>query len=132
MVGLDTNVLVRFLAQDYPEQCLLVDRLFQSFSSEQPGFIPLAVVVELVWVMQSCYGETKEGTITLLENFLQTREIAIENAQVVSEAVRIYARSNADFTDCLIERSANQARCAHTLTFDAKAAKSAGMRMLEE
>ena len=132
MIGLDTNVLVRFLVQDNTEQCLLVDRLLQSFSAEQPGFIPLAVVVELVWVMQGSYGETKEGVIALLENFLQTKELVVENAQVVAEAVRIYGSSIADFTDCLIERSANQARCTQTLTLDAKAAKTAGMRRLEK
>ena len=132
MIGIDTNILVRFLAQDDPSQCLRAEKFLASLSGDEPGFISLAVLGELVWVMQRSYGDTKETTLAFLENFLRAEEMVVENADVVWQAVHAYAHSNADFVDCLIERSANDAGCAHTFTLDTKAAKTAGMRLLEK
>ena len=131
MIGIDTNVLVRYLAQDDPAQCLRADRLLESLTVDEPGFIPIAAVVELVWVMQNAYKKTKEEMIAFLEGLLRTEELVVENADVVWQAVHAYARANADFADCLIERSAHQARCTHTVTLDERAAKSAGMTLLD-
>ncbi len=131
MIGIDTNILVRFFAKDEPEQSRQARDLIRSFTSDDPGFIPLVTIVELVWVMQGFYRVTKEETLALLENLLRAREMVVENAHVVWEAVRVYARSNADFPDCLIERSAHDAHCTHTVTLDIKAAKTAGMVLLD-
>ena len=73
----------------------------QSFSAAEPGFIALAALVELVWVMQRSYDSTKEETIAFVRNFLRTKEVVVENAAVVWQAVHAYAGSTADFTDCL-------------------------------
>ena len=131
MIGIDTNILVRYLAQDDPVESLLADKLIDSLSPDQPGFISTAVAVELVWVMQRFYSRTKAQTVEFLESFLQAEDMVIENANVGWQAVHSYARSNADFADCLIERSAHNARCTHTVTFDRKAAKTAGMVLLD-
>lgn len=131
MIGIDANVLVRFFAKDDPDQSLQARNLIASFTADEPGFIPLVVIVELVWVLQGFYRVTKEETLSLLENLLRARAMVVENAPVVWEAVRSYARSQADFPDCLIERSARHAKCKHTVTFDGKAAKTAGMILLD-
>ena len=131
MIGIDTNILVRFLARDDPEQSLRARNLIKSLSADDPGFISLAVVLELVWVLQKVYNKTKDETITFLESFLRAEEMVVENAHVVWQAVHAYSRSNADFADCLIERSANHARCTRTFTLDEKAAKMAGMVLLD-
>ena len=131
MIGLDTNILVRYLAQDDPVESLLADKLIDSLSSEEPGFISTAVAVELVRVMQRFYSRTKQQTIAFLEGFLRSEELVIENANVVWQAVHAYSRASADFADCLIERSAHDAHCTHTVTFDRKAAKTAGMVLLD-
>lgn len=131
MIGLDTNVVVRYIAQDDPLQSPKASRLFDSLSNENPGFITLVSIVELVWVMQGCYQANKQDSITILQTLLQTQEIWIENAEVVAQALRVYAATSADFADCLIERSANHAKCTRTVTFDSKASKSAGMLLIE-
>ena len=131
MIGIDTNVFVRYFVRDDPDQSLRARKLIGSLSADDPGFISLAVVLELVWVLQKVYNKTKDETITFLESFLRAEEIVVENADVVWQAVHAYARSNADFADCLIERSAAHARCTHTVTLDDKAAKTAGMTLLE-
>jgi predicted nucleic-acid-binding protein len=131
VIGLDTNILVRHLTKDEPGQSVRATRLIASLSRANPGFIPLVSIVELIWVLQGHYGVTKEETIALLDDVLHTEEFVVENAEVVAQAARAYAGSNADFADCLIERSAHHAHCTHTVTLDGRAAKTAGMLLLD-
>lgn len=130
MIGLDTNVLVRYIAQDDSAQSPKAAALIDSLSAEAPGYITLVSVVELVWVMQSCYGLDRDAITEVLSQLLRTRELVVENAEVVWRAVRSYSGSSADFADCLIERSAAQAGCTEVYTFDRAAAKSGGMKLL--
>ncbi|WP_024694734.1 type II toxin-antitoxin system VapC family toxin [Pseudomonas syringae] len=128
MIGLDTNVLVRYVAQDDPKQSPKASALIESLSIGNPGFITAVSVVELVWVLQSCYESSKNEIIMVLETLLRTRELKIENADVVWQAVRLFADAKADFADCLIERSAKAAGCDYVVSFDSKAIKTTGMR----
>jgi len=130
MIGLDTNVLVRYVAQDDQQQSARASELIESLTTASPGFITMVSVVELVWVLQSCYESAKSEIITVLETLLRTRELTVENSEIVWQALRSYSKANADFADCLIERSANAAGCEYIVTFDNKAAKTAGMRRL--
>ncbi len=87
-------------------------------------------VVELVWVLQSCYPSAKSDVVTVLETLLRTRELTIEHAEIIWQALRRFTASKADFADCLIERCAHAAGCEYTATFDLKAATAAGMKRL--
>ncbi len=131
MIGLDTNVVVRYIAQDDAVQSAKATQLIESLSAENPGFITLVSIVELVWVMQGCYKATKTECMTILQTLLHTRELILENAEIVAMATQKYAASNADFADCLIERSASYAKCTCTMTFDINAVKSVGMLLVE-
>ncbi|MEE5107232.1 type II toxin-antitoxin system VapC family toxin [Pseudomonas alliivorans] len=128
MIGLDTNVLVRYVAQDDPKQSPKASALIESFTINSPGFVTAVSVVELVWVLQSCYESTKSDIILVLETLLRTRELKIENADVVWQALRLFSDSKADFADCLIERSAKAAGCDYVVSFDSKAIKTTGMQ----
>jgi predicted nucleic-acid-binding protein len=130
MIGLDTNVLVRYIAQDDRKQSPLATQLIHSLSSDNLGFISLVSLVELVWVMQSCYGATKPEVISILDMLFRTKELVIENAETAMKALNNFTSTQADFSDCLIERSAANAGCENTFTFDVKAAKSAGMKII--
>ncbi|HLD68478.1 MAG TPA: type II toxin-antitoxin system VapC family toxin [Pseudomonas sp.] len=130
MIGLDTNVLVRYVAQDDPQQSAKASALMEALTPERPGFISLVSVVELVWVLQSCYQSTKPEIVEVLETMLRTKELIVDRAEVVWQAVRIFSAAKADFADCLIERCANAAECEYTVTFDLKAVKTVGMRQL--
>jgi len=130
MIGLDTNVLVRYIAQDDVKQSARATTLINSLSSENPGFITLVSLVELVWVMKSCYSATKQEIIAILETLMRTQELLVENAETAMKALAVFSGSKADFSDCLIERSANKAGCEYTATFDANAAKTAGMKIV--
>ena len=130
MIGLDTNVLVRFIAQDDARQSPLASTLIDTLTTDNPGFVTLVSLVELVWVMQSCYKASKPEVIKILDMLLRTQEMTVENAETVFKALNMFERSKADFSDCLIERSANRAGCAYTATFDGNAAKTAGIRLV--
>jgi predicted nucleic-acid-binding protein len=130
MIGLDTNVLVRFIAQDDEKQSPIATALIEKLNAETPGYVTLVSLVELVWVMQSCYDCKKSEIVDILNKLLRTQELIIENAETAFKALILFSKSKADFADCLIERSANSAGCMHTVTFDEKSAKTAGMRHL--
>jgi predicted nucleic-acid-binding protein len=130
MIGLDTNVLVRYIAKDDPVQSMAAARAVDSLSSESPGFIPLVVVAELVWVLQISYECDKPEIVAILEKLLRSAELIVEHVEIVDQALREYRASRADFADCLIERCAHAAGCQHTLTFDKRAASIPGMRLI--
>jgi predicted nucleic-acid-binding protein len=130
MTGLDTNVLVRYLVQDDIEQSAAAGRLFDSFTAEAPGFISAISIVELVWVLQSCYEASRHDIQGVMEDLLRTRELILERAELIRQSLRLFTKGNADFADCMIQRCGQAAGCDHTITFDQSAAKSAGMKLL--
>ncbi len=130
MIGLDTNVLVRYIMQDDAKQSPKATRLIESLTVEQPGFVPLVALVELVWVLSSCYALTRAQLAQALESLLRTKEMVIDQPNQVLMALRVFKQSSADFADCLIERAAWNAGCEKTMTFDVGAAKVAGMTLL--
>jgi predicted nucleic-acid-binding protein len=129
MIGLDTNVVVRFLTHDDPSQTAAALRLMNSLSSDSPGFVSLVVVAEIVWVLKIRYGYTKKEIERVLDGLLRSKELVIERAETVFQALRKFSGSRTDFADCLIERCSHAAGCEHTFTFDRDAA-GAGMRLL--
>ncbi|MGB3127771.1 MAG: type II toxin-antitoxin system VapC family toxin [Pseudomonas sp.] len=130
MIGLDTNVLVRYVTQDDPVQSPKACELIESLTTLSPGFVSLVSVVELVWVLQRCYQSAKSDVVAVLETLLRTRELIVEHAEIIWQALRRFSAHNADFADCLIERCAHSAGCKYTATFDLNAAKAAGMKQL--
>jgi predicted nucleic-acid-binding protein len=131
MTGLDTNLLVRYLTEDDPAQTIAAGRVMDSFSPDSPGFISLIVLAELVWVLESFYRFTKKEIEQVLETLLRSEELVLERADIVSQALRMFRVSRADFADCLIERSGHAAECQYTVTFDKRAA-AAGMRLISD
>ena len=130
MIGLDTNVLVRYIAQDDPRQAAKAVHLIENECSEtRPGFVTAVVLTELVWVLEECYRTAKNEAVAVLERILRTKQLVVEDAETVWKAVRLFATSKADFADCLIERFAAAHECKYTATFD-KAAAKAGMRLI--
>ncbi|MGF6440118.1 PIN domain-containing protein [Paraburkholderia youngii] len=131
MIGLDTNVLVRYFAQDEPVQAGTATSLIESLTAERPGYITQVALVEVTWVLGRAYGAQRAEIAQVIETVLRTKELVVENAVTLWQALRLYAGSNADFADCLIERISHEAGCEYTATFDTRAAKTAGMRLIK-
>ena len=130
MIGLDTNVLVRYIVQDDAAQSPKATRLIESLTAENPAYIGLVSLTELVWVLAGCYSSSKEDIVAVLEGLLRTKGLLVESSDTAWKAVRLFKNGNADFADCLIECSASQAGCDYTATFDRGAAKHCGMRLI--
>lgn len=130
MTGLDTNVLVRYIMQDDARQSPKATTLIESLTVEQPGFVSLVSVVELYWVLTSCYDLNTSQVKEALNGLLRARQIIVDRADQVLRALRVLEGGQADFADALIERTAAAQGCAQTLTFDVAAAKHAGMALI--
>ena len=130
MIGIDTNVLVRYIAQDNATQSALATRLLeQECSPSTPGFVGLVVLLELVWVSETCYGASRAEIANIVRRILGIRQLVVEDAEIAWRALRLFESSKADFADCLVERMAAAAGCTAVMTFD-KAAAKAGMTLL--
>jgi predicted nucleic-acid-binding protein len=130
MIGLDTNVIVRYIMQDEPRQAAKATTLIEGLSDQMPGFVPLLSVVELVWVLSSSYQLDRAQITQALDVLLRSRQLRVDQAEHVARALRSYGAGTADFADCLIERTASAAGCSRTMTFDAAAAQSARMTLI--
>jgi predicted nucleic-acid-binding protein len=130
MIGIDTNVLVRFLLEDDINQSTRSTAFLASLSPQNPGYISLVTLVELVWVLDRTYRKPRQEIREFLRGLLESNDLIFERYDVVFQAFRGFESSNADFSDCLIERLCASAGCSQTVTFDARAAKSAGMVLL--
>jgi predicted nucleic-acid-binding protein len=130
MIGLDTNVLVRYIMQDDPKNSPKANQLIESLDGDNPGYITMVSVIELYWVLTSCYELTGEQVGQALGAILRTKSFLVERSDQVMRALRVFGEGRADFADCLIERSASGAGCTQTMTFDVGASKHAGMTLI--
>lgn len=131
MIGLDTNVLVRYLAQDDPKQSPIATRFLEAtLTADAPGFISLVVLAEVIWVLVSLYSVDRDGVAEVLKSTLTTEQLRIESAELVWRAKRRYEESKADFSDALILECAVAASCGRSVTFDRTAAATAGFELL--
>ena len=131
MIGLDTNVLVRYIMQDDAKQARRAAALIESLTPERPGFISVVALVELVWVLESVYTLTRAQIAQALQTLLSIEVWTIERAIAVSSALRGYANGQVDFADRVIERVGASSGCECTMTFDRDAAKAGGMVLIQ-
>ena len=131
MIGLDTNVVVRFLAQDDEVQSPIATRYISRLRQDRPGFISSVVLAEITWVLSRAYKASRDEISEAVEGLLRSAELVIENAEAAYRALAVYRASNAaEYADALIAQVAVLAGAEETVTFDKKAAAEAGMRKL--
>lgn len=130
MIGLDTNVLVRYIAQDERTQAALAARLIESFTAEAPGFVSTVTLVETVWVLARAYKTAKAEILQIIEGLLRARELVIEDAETHYLALNQFEATTVDYADAVIAQAGRRAGCEFTATFDRRAASS-GMHLLD-
>lgn len=130
MIGIDTNVLVRFLVADDERQFEKARRLIgREASRGDPVLISQLVLLECEWVLRSRYGLAKEAILGAFSGLLDSTEVRIEGEAGVEEALYVWRDSSADFADCLIAAKYRSLGCSSTVSFDARAAKLPGSRL---
>lgn len=132
MIGLDTNVLVRYFAQDDPRQSAAASRLIERLTPENPGLVTSVVLAETVWVMEDLYAAKREQIASIVEDLLQTGALVVQDAEQAWAALSRYRGGMADFADYLIERTCAALGSETVYTFDRKAAreKDCGMMLV--
>ena len=119
MIGLDTNILLRYLLQDDEAQGERASRAIgQAERRNEQLFISAVVLCEVVWVLESLYGYRKAALLEVLDQLLETSGFEIEQRDRVHAALDDYRATKADFADCLIGRTNEAHGCRETLTFE--------------
>jgi predicted nucleic-acid-binding protein len=122
VIGLDTNILVRYLTLDDPVQSATATEIIERrLSLAKPGFISVVTMAETVWVLDRAYGFTDSQIAAAIERVLQIEVLVIENERAVFTAMVALKSGRGTFADALIAELGARAGCSHTLTFDKKA-----------
>jgi len=130
MIGLDTNILVRYTVQDDADQSRAATEIVeQHLSEDSPGFISTVVMAETVWVLDRAYRFTAAAIATVVERILQADVLEVESEAQVFCAMIALRDGLGSFADALIAALAVNAGCSVTLTFDRKAARLPGFRL---
>ncbi|MEZ4265769.1 MAG: type II toxin-antitoxin system VapC family toxin [Myxococcota bacterium] len=123
MIGLDTNVLVRYLVDDDEEQANAAAILL---SSGEQFYVSHIVLCESVWVLRSSYRRQRHEVADALQALLRSPQLSIQAPHVAERALARYASGTADFADYLIAEDATAAGCATVATFDKKLLAESG------
>ena len=130
MIGLDTNILVRYLAQDDPLQSAKAsDIIERRLTEENPGFVSTVAIVETVWVLDRAYGLGNDEIAAAIERTLQIEVLVVENEQEIFTAMIALKQGKGSFADAIILALGAKAGCSYTLTFDQKACRIVGFRL---
>jgi predicted nucleic-acid-binding protein len=131
MIGLDTNVLVRYLTQDDPVQSAKATKLIESQLTEaEPGFVSIVAMVETVWVLDRAYGLANQEIADAVERLLGTDILLIDREQDVFTAMFALEDGRGSFADALIGAIGASAGCSCTVTFDRKASRLPDFELL--
>ena len=124
MIGIDTNVLVRFIVQDDPKQSRIATRLIETILTlDNKGFISSVVLCEVVWVLKRRYRQPKERLLLVVKSILETDVFEVEHRDCAWRAYYDFDEGAADFSDYYIAQINKENGAPHTLTFDENALK---------
>ena len=131
MIGLDTKVVIRYLTQDDAKQAALARRFFEhTLSADRPGFVGLITLCEIAWILAECYEADKARIRSVIEGLLASKQIVVEEADLVWKALRTWEKSSADFSDALMAQQLVARGCEKIVTFDKAAARLPGFELL--
>ena len=131
MIGLDTNILIRYLTQDDPVQSPKAISLIEDeLTEEAPGFVSIVTLAETVWVLTRTFGLSDEEVVADLRLMLSADALVLEHEREVFTAMTVLQQKQGKFADALVAALSLKAGCSHTLTFDRKASRLLGFQLL--
>jgi predicted nucleic-acid-binding protein len=130
MIGVDTNVLVRYVVRDDESQYAVAAETLESLTDESPGFITQVVLVELYWVLARSYRYPAATCLALIRGLVATSSLEFDDAEGVVRALEL-AEGGADFAAAMIQGAMELFGASETVTFDQAAAHRLGWRLLE-
>jgi predicted nucleic-acid-binding protein len=131
MIGLDTNILIRYLAQDDPLQSpIATDLIEHRLTGEEPGFISVVAMAEVAWVLERAYGLANRDIAAAIEGVLQAEVLVVESEQEVFAAMVALKEGRGSFADALIGALGAKVGCSRTVTFDRRAQRLSEFELL--
>ena len=131
MIAVDTNVLLRYIVRDDPDQFECATEFFKKRTSADPAYVSLVVLAELAWVLRRHYRYSSAQILGLLKALLDTAELSFEMEEVLAPYFSRIKDLKGDVADHLVAFSSMNAGCRHTVSFDRTAAKAIhGMELL--
>jgi len=132
MIGLDTNILVRYVVRDDARQTASATRLIESrCRTTDPGIVTLVVLCELVWVLDRGYGYARAEIAGVLRRILAASDLQVEHSELVWQALNYYEQEKADFADYVIGLRNKDMKSEVTYTFDRRAAGNSLFKVLD-
>lgn len=131
MNALDTNVLIRFLVRDNPEQAETARALLAGLTTDNPGFICREVMLEVVWVLERSYRFSHEQIADIVIELIDTDTLVIEDDNDVAQCAIAYRQGGVDFSDLLILAAANRVGAHPLHTFDRRLSRLRGTALAE-
>lgn len=131
MIALDTNILVRLITQDDPQQATLAERLVQQATEEgEVCFVSDVVLCELEWVLEECYGATRSDLLTAIQELASREVFAFEDSDALHWAIDLFRKSKVELSDALIGSKARTEGARTTYTFDRVLSQQEGYSLL--
>jgi predicted nucleic-acid-binding protein len=119
MIGLDTNVLVRYLTQDDPSQAKKANAfLAHAEARREKLHLDVVVLCEIVWVLRGAYDLSKDSVCGALDKILDAAIFSVDDRDLVRDALQAYRAGRGDFSDHLLGARNRRAGCQVTVTFD--------------
>jgi predicted nucleic-acid-binding protein len=131
VLGIDTNVIVRFLTSDDEEQTPQAQRLL-SKADNHPIFISMLVLAEAFTVLTKVKRQPDAAVLDSFRLLLRSPALRIERPDLVASAIASAAKTRAGFADALIALQNSEARCVSTATFDIRAMRLPGMNPVRD
>jgi len=129
LIGLDTNVLVRYLVQDDDDQSARATRFMERLDEDDQGFVSLVALVELHWVLRRAYKVDRQDAVAIIRALLDARELSLQEPDIVRRALSRMS-DETDFSDALIGELGAAASCTYTATFDEGTTSLSAMRLV--
>jgi predicted nucleic-acid-binding protein len=131
VIGIDTNVLVRYVVQDDPGQSGKATEFMESLTEDEPGHVSIVALIEFFWVLRRGYGFAVQDVATVIRGLLNSVEIRVDESETVRRALG-QVDAGFDFADAVIGELDRNAGCRHTVTLDKRAARLPMMRPLSK
>lgn len=129
MIGLDTNVLLRYFVRDDEAAYRAASDLLGDLTTDNPGFITQVTMAELYWVLSRSYRFDRSSCLAVVQSLVRTETLEFDDGEGVVRALHL-AEAGADFADALIQGAMEQFGAHETVTFDRSAARRLGWRLL--
>ena len=130
MIGLDTNVLLRYLIQDDPAQSPKATMFIRQLTVRAPGFVSVIALAELAWVLERTYRFRREDVAVTVQRLLESGALTFENEPQVFAALASSENGDGALADALIGQLGLKAGCLRSVTFDDEASRLPGFELL--